>query len=169
MLPAAVNAPPPDRSAPPSAAQLLTLWRARQTATGRGNTSSDQAVRMFLARWPDPGMWAQEPLPVRLALSPSATSLVMMLMCRGWLRPGWDWLVRRKLSSFWREIVGTPLAADMTRFVDTAITVGFTPTQARQAASQSVSAEFEHGKQIARLESHYDEARGEGGNWKSGT
>ena len=93
---------------------------------------------MFLARWPDPRVWADESLPVRLALSPSATSLVMMLMCRGWLRPGWDWLVRRKLSSFWREIIGTPLEADMTRFVDTAITVGFTPTQARRAASQSV-------------------------------
>lgn len=93
---------------------------------------------MFLARWPDPGMWAAEPLPVRLALSPSATSLVMMLMCRGWLRPGWDWLVRRKLSSFWREIVGTQLEADMACFVDSAIRVGFTPLQARRAASQSV-------------------------------
>lgn len=108
---------------------------------------------MFLARWPDPGMWAQEPLPVRLALSPSATSLVMMLMCRGWLRPGWDWLVRRKLSSFWREIVGTPLAADMTRFVDTAITVGFTPTQARRAASQSVGRLLiQSGRPLDRLE-----------------
>ena len=138
MLPAAVNAPIPERSTLPSAEVLLGLWREQQTATGRGNTASDQAVRMFLARWPDPGMWAAEPLPVRLALSPSATSLVMMLMCRGWLRPGWDWLVRRKLSSFWREIVGTQLEADMACFVDSAIRVGFTPLQARRAASQSV-------------------------------
>ncbi|MBI3256344.1 MAG: tyrosine-type recombinase/integrase [Actinobacteria bacterium] len=138
MLPAAVNAPTPEQPAPPSAEQLLTLWRAQQAATGRGNTASDQAVRAFLTRWPDPRAWAAEPLPVRLNLSPSATSLVMMLMCRGWLQPGWDWLVRRKLSSFWREIVDTPLEADMTRFVDNAVTVGFTPTQARRAASQSV-------------------------------
>lgn len=138
MLPAAVNAPPPDRPVPPSAKSLLRLWREQQTATGRGNTSSDQAVRVFLARWPDPRVWADEPLVVMLGLSPSATSLVMMLMCRGWLQPGWDWLVRRKLSSFWREIVGTPLEADMTRFVEAAIEVGFTPLQARRAASQSV-------------------------------
>lgn len=138
MLPAAVNAPTPEQAALPSAEQLLTLWRAQQEATGRGNPASDQAVRNFLAHWPDPRLWAAEPLPVRLSLSPSATSLVMMLMCRGWLQPGWDWLVRRKLSSFWREILDTPLEADMTLFVDTAVTVGFTPTQARRAASQSV-------------------------------
>jgi site-specific recombinase XerD len=137
MLLAAANAPRSDRSSLPSAQVLLRLWREQQVATGRGNTSSDQAVRVFLARWPDPTLWAAEPLPVRLSLSPAATSLVMMLMCRGWLRPGWDWLVRRKLSSFWREIVDTPLEADMTRFVGAAIEVGFTPTQARRAASQS--------------------------------
>ena len=138
MLPAAVNAPTPEQLAPRSGQQLLTAWRAQQVATGRGNTASDQTVRAFLTRWPDPQMWATEPLPVRLGLSPSATSLVMMLMCQGSLQPGWDWLVRRKLSSFWREIVDTPLQADMTRFVDTAVTIGFTPTQARRAASQSI-------------------------------
>ncbi len=135
---AAGNATSPEPSAPPIGERLLTVWREHQVATGRGNPASDFEVRRFLARWPDPTVWANEPLAVRLALSPAATSLIMMLMCRGWLQPGWDWLVRRKLSSFWREIVGTPLEADMARFVDTAIKVGFTPTQARRAGSQSV-------------------------------
>jgi integrase len=62
----------------------------------------------------------------------------MFAMCRGWLRPGWDWLVSKKLSSFWREITGTPLAADMARFVETAELVGFTAIQAKRAASQSI-------------------------------
>jgi integrase len=138
MLPATVNAPLPDGEPTPPAAVLLDMWRDRQTATGRGNSASDFEARRFLGRWPDPQSWADEPLDVRLALSPSATSLVMFSMCRGWLRPGWDWLVARKLSSLWREIVGTRLEADMVRFVEVAEQVGFTPIQAERAASQSV-------------------------------
>ena len=107
MLPAAANAPAPDRQPTPAASVLLDAWRDHQTATGRGNPASDFEARRFLERWPNPQAWAAEPLDVRLALPPSATSLVMFLMCRGWLQPGWDWLVARKLSSFWREIVDT--------------------------------------------------------------
>ncbi len=114
------------------------MWRDHQTATGRGNPSADYEARRFLDRWPSPQSWAGEPLDVRLALSPSATSLVMFAMCRGWLQPGWDWLVARKLSSFWREIIDTPLQADMVRFVEVAESIGFTPIQAKRAASQSI-------------------------------
>ena len=114
------------------------MWRDHQAATGRGNPASDYEARRFLDRWPNPQSWAGEPLDVRLALSPSATSLVMFAMCRGWLQPGWDWLVARKLSSFWREIIDTPLQADMVRFVEVAESIGFTPIQAKRAASQSI-------------------------------
>lgn len=137
MLPAAVNVASAE-PAPPTGEGLLVLWREHQTATGRGNPASDFEVRRFLARWPDPRSWAAEPLDVRLALAPAAISLIMMAMCRGWLQPGWDWLVRRKLSSFWREIVGTPIETDMARFTTAAVSVGFTEIQARRAASQSV-------------------------------
>jgi len=114
------------------------MWRDHQAATGRGNPASDYEARRFLDRWPNPRSWAGEPLDVRLALSPSATSVVMFAMCRGWLQPGWDWLVARKLSSFWREIIDTPLQADMVRFVEVAEAIGFTPIQAKRAASQSI-------------------------------
>lgn len=137
MLPAAVNAPGSDPT-PPTGERLLAVWREHQNATGRGNTASDFEVRRFLARWPDPTRWANEPLDVRPGLPSGAVSLIMMVMCRGWVQPGWDWLVRRKLSSFWREILGTSLETDMARFVETAVHVGFTPVQARRAGSQSV-------------------------------
>jgi integrase len=65
-------------------------------------------------------------------------SLLMFLMVRGWLCPGWDWLVARKLSSFWREVPGTTLEADMIRFREAAVAVGFTELQAKRAASQSL-------------------------------
>lgn len=138
MLPATVNAPTTDQPAPPPAAVLLRMWRDHQTVTGRGNPASDYEARRFLDRWPNPQSWAGEPLEVRLGLPPSATSLVMFAMCRGWLRPGWDWLVARKLSSFWREIAGTDLEPDMARFVEAAESVGFTKVQATRAASQSI-------------------------------
>lgn len=138
MLLATVNAPKPDLSRRESPEQLLAAYLAYLASTGRGNTTTTQAARGFLRRWPDPRLWATEPLPVRLATAPSANALVMFLITRRELRPGWDWLVRRKLSSLWREIDGTTLAVDMARFCDAAVNVGFTPIQAKRAASQSV-------------------------------
>lgn len=113
MLPAAVNARNAESLRLQPSAELLEDYLAYLAATGRGNTSSTQAARVFLRRWPDPHAWTSEPLDVRLSLSPSASSLVMFLMTRRGLRPGWDWLVSRKLSSLWREINGTTIDADM--------------------------------------------------------
>lgn len=138
MPPAPANAPTPEPGAVPSAGELLSAWRRHQAATGRGNPASDWAARKFLARWPHPQDWADQPLAARLELVPSTMSLLMFLMVQGWLRPGWDWLVARKMSSFWREIDGSRFGADMTRFCDTAVTVGFTEIAAKRAASQSV-------------------------------
>ena len=45
-------------------------------------------------------------------------------MVQGSLRPGWDWLVSRKLSSLWREIDGSGLESGIVRFCDTAVEVG---------------------------------------------
>ena len=138
MLPAPANAPTPEVAPVPSADGVLSAWRANQAATGRGNPASDWAARSFLARWPHPQDWADQSLAARLDLAPSTMSLLMFLMVQGWLRPGWDWLAAKKLSSFWREIEGSRLEADMSRFCDTAVIVGFTEIQARRAASQSV-------------------------------
>ncbi|HPQ85892.1 MAG TPA: integrase, partial [Actinomycetota bacterium] len=138
MLPAPANAPTPEVAPVPSADGVLSAWRANQAATGRGNPASDWAARSFLARWPHPQDWADQSLAARLDLAPSTMSLLMFLMVQGWLRPGWDWLAAKKLSSFWREIEGSRLEADMSRFCDTAVIVGFTEIQAKRAASQSV-------------------------------
>ncbi len=140
MPPATVNAhaAEPATRPLPAADELLAAWRHHQQATRRGNPASDWAARSFLGAWPNPQAWADQPLDARLTLAPSTMSLLMFLMTHGWLRPGWDWLVSRKLSSFWREAAHSPLAGDMARFVDTATAVGFTPIQARRAASQSI-------------------------------
>ena len=102
MLLAAANAPTPEFPAPPPPDELFDRYVDHLAATGRGSPAYDQAARSFLRRWPNPQRWADESLDVRLSLPPSATSLVMFAMTRRWLRPGWDWLVSKKLSSFWR-------------------------------------------------------------------
>ena len=134
MLPATVNAP----VAEPSAGDLLAGYAAHLAVTSRGNTAYTQAARSFVRRWPIPQTWATEPLAARLEVGSSTKPFLMFLMIHGWLRPGWDWLVERKLSSFWREIARSPLEADMTRFMDAAVTVGFTRLQALRVASQSI-------------------------------
>jgi len=85
----------------------LAAWREHQIATGRGNPASDFEARRFLTRWPDPRDWAAEPLPVRMATPPSAISLLMFVMCRGWCQPGWDWLgLFEPPCSLWDAAVG---------------------------------------------------------------
>lgn len=135
MLPELANDPNPDR---PPAGALLAAYADHLAVTGRGNLAYERAARSFLRRWPDPQAWADESLADRVATNSSTRPFVMFLMVWGWLRPGWDWLLSRKLSTFWRDIAATPLEADMARFLDTAEAVGFTTIQAKRAASQSV-------------------------------
>lgn len=133
MPPATANAP-----AEASAGELLAGFAAHLALTGRGNSASAQGARSFLRRWPAPQTWASEPLEVRLAAGTQTTPFLMFLMVHRLLQPGWDWLVARKLSSFWREVGGSPLEADMARFLSAAESVGFARINAFRVASQSV-------------------------------
>jgi site-specific recombinase XerD len=96
------------------------------------------AARSFLGRWPNPQDWADQPLPRRLAAEQHLQPFLLFLMVNGRLRPGYDYLAARKLVNFWREIAGSPLEDDMTRFRHTAQSLGYTPGQSLRAASQSV-------------------------------
>ncbi len=50
----------------------------------------------------------------------------MFLLLGGHLRPGYDYLIRRKLPSFWRELPHGPMAPDLERFLQAAADLGFT-------------------------------------------
>ena len=56
----------------------------------------------------------------------------------GHLRPGYDYLVRRKLPSFWRDLPHGPMAADMAGFLGAAAELGFTERTRGAVASQVV-------------------------------
>lgn len=117
MPPVTACAPSPD----PHAAYLAYLER-----TGRGNAAYWWAARVFFGRWPDPQAWAAEPLEVRLSAGTSTRPVITFVMLHQMLRPGYDYLLERKLSSIWREIKESPLSADIEAFMTTAEQLGFT-------------------------------------------
>ena len=84
------------------------------------------AARAFLARSPDPQRWAEQPLPVRLSAGSAVRPLLNYLMLAGYLRPGYDYLLERKLSAILREAKASPLADDVTRFLSAATELGYT-------------------------------------------
>src|SRR5664280_3523548 len=134
MLPETDSAPAADRTA----RDYLAEYARHQMVTGRGNSSITQGAKTFMRQWPHPQDWASQPLAKRLAEGPQTNSFLIFLMVHGWLQPGYDYLVARKLSSFWREVVASPLAADMEHFRQGAEAIGFTSISSLRMASQSI-------------------------------
>ncbi len=124
---ATVNAPAPD---------LLAAYLAHLSASGRGNRSFVTGARSFLKRWLEPQDWAREPLEVRLAAKSNVWSLLNFLMFQGHLRPGYDYLVERKLTALWRELTSGPWAADLARFQVAAEALGYGRRTRTGTASQ---------------------------------
>lgn len=94
--------------------------------TGRGNVAYVRAARAFFGRWPDPQAWVAEPLAVRLSANSATRPVITFLMLHRGLAPGYDYLLERKLSSIWREIKDSPLAAELDAFMTAAEKLGFT-------------------------------------------
>jgi integrase len=117
----------------------LADYREHLARTGRGNHAYDWAARSFLARWPDPQAWAAQPLSRRLRAGNQTRPLLTFLMLHRWLRPGYDYLVERKLSSLWRELHDSPLGPDLGRFIAGAREAGFTQRVASATASQVIA------------------------------
>jgi integrase len=117
----------------------LADYRAHLARTGRGNSAYDWAARSFLTRWPDPQAWAAQPLSRRLRAGAQTRPLLTFLMLHRLLRPGYDYLVERKLSSLWRELGDSPLGSDLARFVAAAREAGFTERVSSATASQIIA------------------------------
>ncbi|BDE14943.1 hypothetical protein Mkiyose1665_59510 [Mycobacterium kiyosense] len=131
MLPAHVSATATDPQ------EVYDAYQAHLARTGRGNTAYDSAARSFLQRWPDPRAWADEPLAVRCSANGSTRPMITFLMLYGFVRPGYDYLLERKISSLWREIDVSPIGADLTRFTSTATQLGFTERVRSATGSQA--------------------------------
>jgi integrase len=130
MLPATACAPAPDPRA------LIAAYHEHLARTGRGNSAYWNAAVSFFRRWPDPAGWAAGPLAVRLSANSSTRPLITFLMLHGHLRPGYDYLLERKISSLWRELDGSPIGEDLTRFRAAAAELGFSDRYQLGNASQ---------------------------------
>ena len=96
--------PPVKTAVPPQAAGIYESYLACLAARGAGNKTFDSGARCFLARFPDPQAWAGLPLAARLAgTRPQLQPLLNFLMLHGHLRPGYDYLLDRKLTVILRE------------------------------------------------------------------
>jgi len=138
MPPATASAPGSGAAAPPLSRgpELFEGYRGALAARGAGNRPYLGAARAFLGRWPDPQAWAEQPLPVRLSAGSAVRPLLNYLMLTGFLRPGYDYLLERKLSAILREAHTSPLAADVTRFLSAATELGYSTQIAAGLASQ---------------------------------
>lgn len=120
-------------------ASVLAAYAAHQSLTGRGNTAYDTAARTFLRRWPQVQDWVEIPLDRQLAANGSTRPFITFLMVSRRLRPGYDYLLARKLSSFWRDLTGSALQADLDRFVCAARELGFSERVGSAIASQVIA------------------------------
>jgi len=137
--------PPGNASAPSNAdaqrpalrgEELLNAYLGYLMATARGNISYERAAHRFFDTWPDPAAWAALPLAERLAAGSATRPVITFLMLHQRLRPGYDYLLSRKLSPIWREIQTSPLRAEIDQFLDEAEQLGFTARTCLATGSQ---------------------------------
>ena len=136
---------PANASAPSSAEQpalglrggdLLAAYLDHLATTGRGSDPYRRAATRFLTTWPDPQDWARLPLADRLAADANTRPVITYLMLHEGLRPGYDYLLSRKLSPIWRELQASPLQGQVEMFLDAAASLGFTERTRLATGSQ---------------------------------
>ena len=131
--------PPVKTAVPPQAVPIYDAYRGWLAARGVGNKTFDSGARCFLARFPDPQAWAGLPLAARLAgTRPQLQPLLNFLMLHGHLRPGYDYLLDRKLTVILREAAASPLGPDLKRFLAGAEALGYS-VRARTGMASEVA------------------------------
>jgi len=121
---------------PPAAAELYGGYLEWLSARGVGNRTFDSYARRFFARFPEPQDFACLPLAERQAISvPPTQPLLNFLMLHGHLRPGYDYLIDRKLSTISRDAQRSPIGAEIGSFVAGAEAVGYALGARRTMAS----------------------------------
>lgn len=103
----------------PGAADLVADYEAWLAVDGHGSVSYRNAAWSFLARWPDPSRFAEEPLAAQQSLGVAQRPFVTYLMATGRLRPGYDYLTR-KIGGLLAQAGRGPVAGEITTFTTAA-------------------------------------------------
>ena len=145
--------PPVKTAVPPQAAPIYDAYLDCLAARGVGNKTFDSGARCLLARYPDPQEWAALPLEQRLAdTRPHLQPVLNFLMLHGHLRPGYDYLLERKLTVILREAQASPLGPDLKRFLAGAQALGYSGRARTGMASQiAVRMLIQTGRGLAEL------------------
>jgi len=124
-MPPVLASAPSSAAARPAPGELLAGYLSSLTARGAGNSSFLSGARTFLKRWPDLHDWEQAPLPVRLSVNPSTRPVLNYLMLAGELRPGYDYLLTRKMPALLREAPASALGAQVAAFLTATNELGY--------------------------------------------
>lgn len=128
----------PSLAAVESPADLAGDYHRWLADTGRGSRVYRDGALLFLSRWPHPQSWAGEPLAQRLTIAQHARPFVTFLMLHGHLQPGYDWLVRRKITRLLDHALQSPLVADVARYQAAATALGFSAHMVRRTADRII-------------------------------
>ena len=132
--------PPVKTAVPPQAAPVYDAYLA--CAGGPRGGQQDVRLAAPAASWPGsptrrPGR--AQPLAARLAgTRPQLQPLLNFLMLHGHLRPGYDYLLDRKLTVILREAAASPLGPDLERFLAGAEALGYS-VRARTGMASEVA------------------------------
>jgi site-specific recombinase XerD len=145
--------PPVKTAVPSQAAHVYDAYRQWLAARGVGNKTFDSGARSFLARFPDPQAWAALPLGARLAgTRPHLQPLLNFLMLHSYLRPGYDYLLDRKLHAILREAAASPLGPDLARFLAGGQALGYSVRARTGMASEiAIRMLIQAGRGLAEL------------------
>ncbi|MEP6814078.1 MAG: hypothetical protein ABI873_00855, partial [Marmoricola sp.] len=109
----------------PGAVELVAEYEAWLAVDGRGSTCYRNAAWAFVGHWPDPDLFAEEPLAVQLGLGASQRPFLTFLMLTGRCRPGYGYLAHRKIGGLLAQAARAPLAADVTAFTTAALDLDY--------------------------------------------
>ena len=109
-------------------------WLAQR---GVGNPSFFTGARSLLRRFPNPQGFASLPLASRLAEAGHVRPMLTFLMLHGYLHPGYDYLLERRLTAVLKEGALSPIGPDLATFLGAAEQLGYS-LRAREAMASQV-------------------------------
>ena len=148
--------PPATASARAPEPDLLQAYVAWLWTSDRKVQNYVASAQRFFARWPDPHAWAGESLDVRLRTTTGKQlTLLNFLLYQGHLRPGYDYLLERRLWVVRRETSTGPYGPELRRFEAAAHALGYgRRTCAGSASGVAVRLLIQTGRPLEALDEH---------------
>ncbi len=108
MQPANANKPQTE-----SPAVVVDEYRDYLAARGHGSQPAFSAARTFMACWPVPEDWLDEPLQGRWATKHHTTPFILFLMLTGRIHGDYEYLLETKLTNILSACTGQPAEAGL--------------------------------------------------------